>query len=504
MLLSLRSGFYGADRGLPLHMSDRPRTGLRRLTATGTLVNGTFLAGLSALNLVRGFVLAHFLTREDYGIWGVILISLATLLWLKQAGIGDKYIQQEDPDQEEAFQRAFTLEALYMGAFALLLAAAIPVMALVYNRTDIVAPAVVFLALLPAMVLQAPLWVFYRRMDFVQQRLVQAVDPVLGFVVGVALAVAGAGYWSFVGGALAGAWGSALVAIARSPYALRFRYDPGTLRRYASFSWPLVLAGGAGVVTAQGAVITSNAHLGIEAVGALTLAASISQFTDRVDQIVTGTLYPAICAVADRTALLHESFVKSNRLALMWAVPFGLGLALFAADLVHFGIGDRWVPAIALLQWFGVIAAANHLGFNWDAYFRARGDTRPIAVASVVAIVAFAGAAIPLILSDGLEGLAIGLAIQAACVLAVRGFFLRRLFAGFALGRHALRAVAPSLPAAGAVALARALESGPRSEGRALGELALYVLVTAVATLVLERDLLREARGYLARPAPAA
>ena len=76
------------------------------------------------------------------------------------------------------------------------------------------------------------------------------------------MAFAGAGYWSFVGGALAGTWASALVAVARSPYPLRLRYDRGTLRRYATFSWPLLLAGGAGIVTAQGSIITGNAHLG--------------------------------------------------------------------------------------------------------------------------------------------------------------------------------------------------------------------------------------------------
>ena len=480
---------------------DRPPGALRRLTARGTLVNGVFLASLSLLNLVRSFILAHELTRKDYGIWGVILISLGTLLWLKQAGVGDKYVQQNDTDQEDAFQRAFTLEAMFMGLFMVLLAAAIPVMALVYDRADLIAPACVLLAVFPAMVLQAPLWVFYRRMDFVRQRMIQAVDPVVGFAVAVSMAFAGAGYWAFVGGAVAGTWASALVAIRRSPYPLRFRYDRGTLRRYATFSWPLMLAGGAGIVTAQGAVITGNAHLGIEAVGAIALAASVSQFSDRVDQIVTGTIYPAICAVADRTALLHESFVKSNRLGLMWAVPFGLGITLFAHDLVHFGIGDRWLPAVVLLQWFGVTAAANHLGFNWDAYFRARGDTRPIAVMSVAAIIVFCGLVIPLMLTDGLRGLAIGLAVQAGVLVSVRGFFLRRLFAGFTLGRHALRAIAPSVPAVGAVLLARAVETGSRSEARAIGELALYAAVTIAATLVFERDLLREARGYLARAA---
>ena len=47
------------------------------------LVNAIFLVSLSALNLVRSFILARELTRTDYGIWGVILISLGTLAaWL--------------------------------------------------------------------------------------------------------------------------------------------------------------------------------------------------------------------------------------------------------------------------------------------------------------------------------------------------------------------------------------------------------------------------------------
>ena len=284
-------------------MADRPRSGLRRLTARGTLVNGAFLAGLSLLNLVRSFILAHELTREDYGIWGVILISLGTLLWLKQAGVGDKYVQQDDADQEEAFQRAFTLEAMFMGAVRAAARGGDPGdgAALRPQRPDR-ARRSCCMALFPAMVLQAPLWVFYRRMDFVQQRLIQAVDPLVGFVVAVGLAFAGAGYWSFVGGALAGTWASALVAVVRSPYPLRFRYDRGTLRRYASFSWPLLLAGGAGIVTAQGSIITAQRAARASRPSARSRwRRAVSQFSDRVDQIVTGTIYPAICAVADRT-----------------------------------------------------------------------------------------------------------------------------------------------------------------------------------------------------------
>jgi O-antigen/teichoic acid export membrane protein len=478
---------------------------LRVVAARGTIVNTIFLVGLTVLGFLRGFILARFISTTDYGVWGVLIVSLGTLLWLKQVGIGDKYIQQDDEDQELAFQRAFTLELIVTGGMSVLIAVAIPVVALVYGADEVVAPGLVLLLVLPALALQAPLWIFYRRMNFVRQRLLQSIEPVVGFAVSVVLAVAGAGYWALVVGIVAGSWTSALAAIRFSPYRLRLRLDRVTFREYLSFSWPLFLVSGAGILVAQASLLGVTRELGLAAAGAVTLAASISQFTDRVDQIVTGTLYPAICAVADDTRKLHESFVKSNRLALIWAVPFGVGLALFGDDLVRFALGEEWKPAVVLIQAFGLIAAANHLGFNWDAYYRARAETRPIGIAAITGAVVFLIVLFPLLHAYDLRGLAYALAVQTGAQLIVRAAYLRRLFAGFGLIRHAARAIAPSVPAVGAVLLLRATESGSRSGGEATLELLVYLVVTTVATLLIERRLLREAIGYVrGRPDVAA
>ena len=113
------------------------------------------------------------------------------------------------------------------------------------------------------------------------------------------------------------------MAVLASPYPLALRYDRGTMRSYASFSWPLILASASTLVIAQSSLLVGEKVLGLAAVGAITLASSVSDYTNRVDQIVTATLYPAICAVRDRRDALFESFVKSNRLALMWGMPFG-------------------------------------------------------------------------------------------------------------------------------------------------------------------------------------
>ena len=484
-----------AAAGVDERFGTRPHTGrsLRTHAARGTLVNTGFTVGLGALGLLKGFVLAGFLTRSDYGVWGVLIVTVSTLLWLKQVGIGDKYIQQDEPDQELAFQKALTLELALTAALVLVLACVVPVIVLVYGLPKLIAPSIVIAFALLVSAFQAPQWIYYRQMDFVRQRVLAAVDPVTGFVVSIALAVAGAGYWAFVGGLAAGACAASLAAVLQSPFKLRLRYEPGTLKSYSSFSAPLLLASAATLVMTWAAVVATKLALGIAAVGVITLAATIQSFTDTADQVVTGALYPAICAVRERLALLQESFVKSNRLALMWAVPFGIGLTLFSADLVRFGIGERWRPAVIVLEVYGAAAALNHVGFNWTAYFRARGQTRPIAVASLGAMGAFLVVGIPLLLLDGLPGFAVGVAVQGVASFLLRMFYVRRLFPGFGVLRHMARAILPTVPAAALVLVLRTIEPRGRTLGLAVAELLIYALVTVAATWYFESTLLREA-----------
>ena len=472
-------------------------TSLRAQAARGTVVNAGFSFGVSFIGLIRGIAVASFLTASDYGLWGLIAAVFVTLLWLASVGLDDKYIQQSHPDQEAAFQLAFTLQTLLCAAFMLVGIIAVPLFALAYGTSEIVAPGLALTLTAPAIALQTPLWVFWRRMDFLRQRILQSWDPVVSLIVTLGLAAVGVDLWALVVGTLAGSWSAALMAVRASPYALRFRYEKGALREYASFSWPLFAGSVSVVLVTQLPLLVASRTEGLAAVGAIALAGNISVFANRVDEIVTQTLYPAICRVRDRADLLFESFVKSNRLALLWAAPCGAAVALFADDFVNFVIGDRWEFAVLLIQIFGVTAAANQIGFNWTAYYRALGRTRPIAVANAILVVAVAAIALPLLVERGVDGFAVGMAVATVIFLGVRLVYLAKLFPALRVAAHVSRALAPTLPGLGVVLASRALVDGGRSPGRALSELALFGVVVLLSTLVLERRLLREALGYL-------
>jgi glycosyltransferase involved in cell wall biosynthesis/O-antigen/teichoic acid export membrane protein len=478
----------------------RPRGDFRRRAAKGSVVNGVYSVGVSFLGFLKGIVAAALLTAPEYGLWSLLAVTVVTLLWLAQVGIDDKYLQQDHPNQEHAFQLAFTLQAMLATFLAAVIAVGAVIASFAYGRPELLAPGLVLALGFPATALHTPQWVFYRRMDFVKQRLLQAVDPIASFVVLVPLALMGLGVWALVIATVASNWIAAAVSVKASPYPLRFRYESGTLREYATFSWPLMVNSGTAVATAQIPAVVVNDRLGLAAVGAIGLASQFVLFTTRVDDIVSNALYPAVCAVRDRAELLFESFSKSNRLALIWGVPAGVGVALFAGDIVHYILGEKWRFAVPLLTVMAISAAVSQIAFNWAIYFQAIGRTRPIAVHGFVYAAVFLGVGLPLLFEYGLAGYAAGALAAASACLIVRFVFLTRLFPGFRMLWHSLRAIAPTAPAVGAVLLLRALGVDSGEPAGAVAQAATFAIVVAVATYVAERSLLHETLGYLRPP----
>jgi len=145
----------------------------------------------------------------------------------------------------------------------------------------------------------------------------------------------------------------------------------------------------------------------------------------------------------------------------------------------------------------------HQIGFNWDSFYRARADTKPIAVASAIAILAFVAIALPLLATNGLRGLALATVLVEGVNFAIRMTYLRRLFPDFRFLRHAARALLPSLPAVALVAALRLTVGEEQTLLAALAMFVLYIVTTLAATALIERRLLREMFDYLRRRPPA-
>jgi O-antigen/teichoic acid export membrane protein len=478
-----------------------PRAELRARTVRGALITGGFLIGIDALVVAQGLIVTRLLGPAEIGLYGIATVTVATITALRRVGIEEAFVAQDEPDQELEFRRAFTLELGISVVFAVVLAALAPLIALAYGERRVLG-LVLALSLLPvAMALLAPLWIFFRRMDFARQRSLQAIQPVVAFAVTVPLAATGSGVWSLVIGTLAGYVAAVAAALAVSPYRPALRFDRDAARRYGRFSGWIVASAVAALVIAQGQVIAFEADGGLAAAGFITLAVTLTRYADRADQIVTATVYPAICELGDRAAALHELFVKTNRATLLYVLPFCAAVALFSPDLVAFVLGSRWEPAVVLLQGLAGAAALQQLGYNWFAFYRARGQTRPQAVETLCGAGAFLVLAVPGLVLLGAKGFVAGRIVAVAVALGVRWTYVRRLLPGVGVGALVAPALVPVAAAAAAVLAVRGvLWGGHRSAAQALAEAAVFLAVFLAGALRRERALISELRGGFAQP----
>ncbi|MGZ4278411.1 MAG: oligosaccharide flippase family protein, partial [Solirubrobacteraceae bacterium] len=466
-----------------------PRAELRRRTVRGAVITAAFLVGIDGLVLVQGLIVTRLLGPGEIGLYGIVSVTLVTVLALKRVGIDEAFVQRETEAVGEEFRHAFTLELVLAGVAAALLCVLAPILAAAYGQPRVLGLTVGVSWMPLAFALLAPLWVFFRRMDYARQRSLQAIQPVVTFAVTVPLAAwSGLGVWSIVVGLGAGYLVSVAVALAVSPYALGLRFDRDVAARYLRFSGWVFVALVAAMVVLQGQIVAFEAHGGLAAAGFITLAATLTRYVDRADQIVTATIYPAVCAIQGRTAALEELFVKSNRATLLYAAPFSVGVVLFAPDLVAFALGDAWEPAIVLLQGLAVAGLLAQVGFNWFSFYRAHGDPRPPAVEAVVAGTAFLALAVPGLALWGSDGFVAGRIAAVALALVWRARYVRALLPGVRLGALVGGALPPLVAATAAVvALRLALWGGERPLWQAIAEAAVFCVVFGALALRRER-----------------
>src|SRR5919206_5112198 len=280
--------------------ADRPPIAggeLRRRIVRGTVINAVALATVDLLVLAQGLIVTRLLGPAAIGLYGIVTVTTMTIVALKRVGVDEAFVAQDEPEQALEFQRAFTIELAISAVFSLILCALAPVVAAVYGDPRLLALTAATAYLPLAFALQSPTWIFFRRMDYARQRLLQAVVPLVTFAVTVPLAAAGVGVWSLVIGPATGNLAGIGAALAASPYRLRLRYDRAVARRYLRFSAPVFAALLAALVVAQGQILAFDVARGLEWVGFVTLAATLARYIDRADVVVVTTIYPAICAI---------------------------------------------------------------------------------------------------------------------------------------------------------------------------------------------------------------
>lgn len=233
-----------------------------------------------------------------------------------------------------------------------------------------------------------------REMRFERLLRVEMTSVFSAAVVGIGLALAGAGAWSLVGQSLVqtsvsvgGLW----IASGLRPSPVFSRDD---VRSVARFSLGVTGAMLFNYVARNADYVLIGRFLGAEQLGYYTIAYRIMLYPLRqVTNVASRVMYPVYARLLARDQELARMFLATAGGIALFTMPMTLGIMVISGPLILAALGPTWSPAIPVLTILAPVALIHAVGAPGGSVYQAKGRSGALfawgAITSVITVIAF-------------------------------------------------------------------------------------------------------------------
>lgn len=322
--------------------------------------SATAFARLS--QLIIGIIIAHILSRHDFGVFAVVLVVFVIIISISELGVSAALIRERG-DIDEMGPTAVTLSIANAAILAIALWALSPLIANMLGVPEATVP----LQIMSSVVLLAgpsavPAALLVR--DFQQGRRFAADMLYLVFsnVVLIVLAVMGFGVMSFVWSRVTGQVVSTITLMMVSSR----HYWPGFNRKHAAhllkFGLPLTGSNLLSNFVSSVDVLIIGRALGAVQLGVYNLASNVSNWPPSLFSGMFDTVgLPIFARVHHDSGLLKKHLENALRISCsLFFLVTALCVSL-AQPLVNAIYGPKWVDAGPVLRWFAIYGSVQVL-----------------------------------------------------------------------------------------------------------------------------------------------
>ena len=296
-------------------------------------------------------ILARLLNPTDFGLVAMVTAVTGLLNLFRDFGLSTATVQQKDITEEQ-ISTLFWINLIIGVALAGLVAAGAGLVARFYHEPRLVW---VTVALASSFLFNATgvqhAALLKRQMRFTTLSMIDIGSLVVSVCVGIAMALAGLGYWALVGMTVVFPLiFTVLVWVVTS-------WVPGPPRRHAGIRSMLHFGG---TITLNGIVVYVAYNLekvllgrfwGADALGMYGRAYQLINIpTENLNSAVGEVAFAALSRTKDDLPRLRSYFLKGYSLVVAFTVPITIACALFADDLILVVLGSKWAEAAPIFR----------------------------------------------------------------------------------------------------------------------------------------------------------
>ena len=459
---------------------------------------------VATVQFFRIAILARLLLPEDFGLMAILALILGLAKSYADLGISSSIIHRQDTTDLQ-LSSLYWLNILAGAATFVVIVAASPLFVMAFSEVRLYSlipyAALTFLI---ASLGQQFRTLLQKELQFERLALIEIGSAVINTAVAIGAALNGLGVLALVFGYLAGAAFSSVSAawIGVRRWRPRFHFRRDDLRGHLSFGLYQMARQTLVFIGSRVDQLIIGAVLGPTALGFYSLAWNlVIQPVSRINPILTKVAFPLFSKVQQDAARLRRGYML-----LLWTLtlvnaPILVGCATIAGLFVPLLLGEKWVPAVPLVQALALVGLFRAMGNPVGSLLLARGRA-DLGFKWNLALLFFQVPGVYLgSRFGGVEGVALAVVLLQIFFNLASYPFLIRVLLGPCLGEY-LRSQLPPLAIAAAMGLVVWLVPSVIDVPR-VTMLVVAVTVGAIIyiglTLVLEHARLRELKTLLVR-----
>ena len=426
---------------------------LKRKTARTLKWNTVDRVATQVLYGLSGIVLANLLSKEDFGLVGVLAVFQAFAILFVDSGFGSALLQKKDPDEDDYSTVFWFNLGVSVAVYALLFICA-PWIARFFGAPQLTSMSrVIFLTFVLTGLGIVQTNRLMKRMDVKQIAVADLFALSVSALLGIALAYAGFGAWAIV-------WQSVVLAGLKSGWLwLTGGWTPRAV--FSRRSLRDIRHIGLSVFISQffNTLFLNIYQFVIGKWYSLTLLANYSQAdkwskmgSASLSQIFTASFVPVLARAQDDPEAYHRYMRRIDRFTALLTFPALILLAACAESIFHFLFGTKWDAAIPLFRILCVRGIGTVFISLYSNFMMTLGHGRRIVAVEVVKDVSTAIALAATVFTMSLEALVWGQLAATAATWIIAGVIAARA-TGYGAGRLAAD-MAPFALAAAVAAVA--------------------------------------------------
>ncbi|MDE6291614.1 MAG: lipopolysaccharide biosynthesis protein [Muribaculaceae bacterium] len=377
---------------------------------------------------VSGIVLANLLSKEAFGLVGVLGVFQAFAILFVDSGFGSALLQKKDPDEDD-YSTVFWFNLAVSAAVYAVLYFCAPLIASFFGAPELTALSrVMFLTFVLTGLGIVQTNRLMKLMDVKQIAIADLFALSVSACLGIALAVAGFGAWAIV-------WQSVALAGLKSGWLwMKGNWTPRAVFSRRSLSDIRNI--GLSVFISQffNTLFLNIYQFVIGKWYSLTLLAYYSQAdkwskmgSASLSQILTSSFVPLLAKVQDDIATFHRYMQRIDRFSALLAFPVLTMVAACGTSIFHFLFGTKWDAAIPLFQILCIRGIGVVFTALYSNFMMALGHGRQIVTVEIVKDATTSIALIATVFTMSLEALVWGQFAATLVTWIVAGIIAARL-----------------------------------------------------------------------------